>query len=102
MTTTTSIDTASTADQAGSAATHALAQNARNYFEGYGRHNLAGLQQLARFDGWQRLAQLEIERRAYSLLQAFGPELLQAIAQGSLRIGEIAGEVAEEIARQAK
>ena len=99
---TTNTETSSTSEQAVSALTHALAQNARNYFEGYGRHNLAGLQQLARFDGWQRLAQQEIERRAYSLLQAFGPELLQAIAQGSLRIGEIAGEVAEEIARQAK
>ena len=35
-----------------------LASNARNYFEGYGRHNLPGLQQLARFDGWQRLGML--------------------------------------------
>lgn len=59
-------------------AAHALSQNARNYFEGYGRHNLPGLQQLARFEGWQRLAQQEIERRANSLLQAFGPELLDA------------------------
>ena len=78
-----------------------LASNARNYFEGYGRHNLPGLQQLARFDGWQRLAQQEIERRAYSLLQAFGPELLDAIARGQLRIEQVAADVANELSGSA-
>ena len=79
-----------------------LAQHARDYLSGYGRHDLARLQQLARFDAWQPMAQMEIERRACSLLQSFSPELLQAIADGTVRIDQIAGEVAEQIARKSR
>ncbi len=92
----TTTDTPSNQDKAMSE----LAQHARSYLGGYGRQNLARLQQLAQFDGWQRMAQAEIERRAYSLLQVFEPELLQAIAQGSIRIDHLAGEVAQDIASQ--
>jgi hypothetical protein len=48
------------------------------------------------------LAQQEIERRAYTLLQAFGPELLEAIARGSLRFEQVASEVANELSGSAK
>lgn len=72
-----------------------IAEHVKDYLRGYGSRGSDALKQLAAFDGWQRLAQQELERRAYRVIQCFEDDILQAIITGQVDIPTLAGEVAD-------
>ena len=74
--------------------TSKLIEQTRDYLRGFGSHGGDALRQLAAFDGWQRLAQQELEHRAYRLIQCFDDDILQAIKNGQIDIPSLAVEIA--------
>lgn len=70
-----------------------LIEQTRDYLRGYGSQGNGALRQLAAFDGWQRLAQQELERRACRVIGCFDDDILQAIISGHIDIPTLANEM---------
>lgn len=72
------------------------AEHVKDYLRGYASRGADALKQLAAFGGWQRLAQRELERRAYRLIEAFDDDMLRAIAKNEIDLPTLCREVGAE------
>lgn len=67
-----------------------IEQNLMDYLSGYTRNNPAARAHVIGYQDWQRMARLELDRRASSLLSVLPEEELNAIAEGGVSLPEIA------------
>ncbi|MDG9928558.1 MULTISPECIES: hypothetical protein [unclassified Pseudomonas] len=67
-----------------------IEQSLADYLTGYTRNNPAGRDHLISYSNWQTMAQLELDRRASSLLSVLPDAELQAIAEGAVNLADIA------------
>lgn len=70
-----------------------ITERVKAYLSGYGASSDRTLVQLAIFKDWRRLAQQELERRAYSLMQYLDDDILQAIVINRIDIAALINEV---------
>lgn len=73
-----------------------IAEHAKEYLRGYKSNGSNALMQLVIFEGWQRLAREELERRANRLMHCFDDDILQAIVTGQIDVRNLANEVNDE------
>jgi hypothetical protein len=69
----------------------------KDVLRGYGRQSREDLQRLRLFDGWQRVAAQELERRATQIVQVLDEDSLRAIAAGDIDFQAVCSEVEREI-----
>lgn len=68
----------------------AIEQSLTDYLGGYTRNNPANLAHVINYPDWQRMAALELDRRASRLLSMLPEEELQAIAEGRVSLPDLA------------
>jgi hypothetical protein len=67
-------------------------QSVKDYMTGFGRVNQKGLQHLATYPDWKRVAYDELQRRASSFVRNLTDDDLIAISKGEVDIGQISKE----------
>ena len=67
-----------------------IEQRLTDYLGGYTRNNPAARAHVINYSDWQRMAMLELDRRASSLLSVLPEEELEAIAKGQVSLPELA------------
>lgn len=67
-----------------------IEQNLTDYLSGYTRKNPAARAHVIAYPDWQRMARVELDRRASSLLSVLPEEELRAIADGQVNLPELA------------
>ena len=72
------------------ATTTQIEQRLTDYLAGYVRNSPESLAQVLHYPDWQRMAGLELDRRATRLLELFSEEELRAIAQGDVSLPDLA------------
>jgi hypothetical protein len=72
-------------------------QSVKDYMTGFGRVNQKGLQHLATYPDWKRVAYDELQRRASSFVRNLTDDDLIAISKGEVDIGQIAKELISKI-----
>lgn len=68
----------------------AIEQSLTEYLGGYTRRSPANRAHVIAYPDWQRMARLELDRRAAWLLEGLPDEELQAIAQGEVSLADLA------------
>jgi hypothetical protein len=68
-------------------------QSVTDYMTGFGRVNQKGLQHLATYPDWKRVAYDELQLRANSFIRNLTDDDLIAISKGEVDIGQIAKEI---------
>jgi len=71
-----------------------IEQNLAEYLGGFIRNRPDNLTLLQQYTGWQRMAQLELDRRATRLLDGLPDEELRVIASGVVDLGKLATSMA--------
>ncbi|HFZ1921798.1 MULTISPECIES: hypothetical protein [Pseudomonadota] len=66
-----------------------IEQSLADYLGGYTRNNPANRAHIVNYQDWQRMARLELDRRAASLLSVLPDEELRAIAEGQVSLPEL-------------
>lgn len=67
-----------------------IEQSLTDYLGGYTRNNPACRAHIMSYLDWQRMARLELDRRAASLLSVLPDEELRAIAEGQVSLPKLA------------
>lgn len=68
----------------------AIEQSLADYLGGYTRNSPANREHVINYPDWQRMARLELDRRASRLLSVLPEEELQAIAEGRVSLPDLA------------
>ncbi|MBG7114745.1 hypothetical protein GHU20_13675 [Pseudomonas aeruginosa] len=76
------------------AAQEQIEQRLADYLSGYVRNSPANLAHVIDYQDWQRMARLELDRRASKLLAVLPEEELQAIAEGRVSLSDLARSLA--------
>lgn len=69
--------------------TQQIEQRLAHYLAGYVRNRPENLEQVLHYPDWQRMARLELDRRATRLLELFSEDELRAIAQGDVSLPDL-------------
>jgi hypothetical protein len=67
-----------------------IEQNLLDFLTGYARTNPKRLEHVATYSDWQRIARVELDRRATRLLEALTDAELWSIADGKISLKELA------------
>lgn len=66
-----------------------IEQSLTDYLNGYTRNNPAGREYVINYPDWSRMAKLELDRRASSLLSVLPEAELAAIAAGEVSLPDL-------------
>lgn len=70
--------------------TKQIEQRLADYLTGYIHNSPENLKRVLHYPDWQRMARLELDRRAARLLELFSEEELRAIAEGDVSLPDLA------------
>lgn len=67
-----------------------IEQNLTNYLAGFVKNSPDNMELVLQYPDWQRMARLELDRRATRLLELFSDAELRAIAEGGVSLPDLA------------
>ena len=66
-----------------------IEQNLTNYLAGFVKNSPDNIELVLQYQDWQRMARLELDRRATRLLELFSDADLRAIAEGDVSLPDL-------------
>ncbi|HGL5374051.1 TPA: hypothetical protein ACKFCW_002923 [Citrobacter farmeri] len=66
-----------------------IEQNLTNYLAGFVKNSPDNIELVLQYQDWQRMARLELDRRATRLLELFSDAELRAIAEGDVSLPDL-------------